>query len=200
MYYFVSLLITKKTIWNSSKKSVWLNRFRGGYRLYCECLFSQERYIDTLLGSRSQVSRTDVRRYTVSMLQNKSDNEPMVTKKKSKIPCLSLSSFLPALEGTVPLCWPLFVASALPLAFTRLVATFLGQVSCNAFVLSASDLCSVRSNTCKWCTKHCCCCCSIIQPVFFSSWQIFLFIDNNKFLFVSDTSWLLTIGFKYVTI
>ncbi|KAJ2950595.1 hypothetical protein O0L34_g8846 [Tuta absoluta] len=33
------------------------------------------------------------------MLPSKSDDEPMVTKKKSKIPCLSLSSFLPALEA-----------------------------------------------------------------------------------------------------
>ncbi|XP_063823336.1 tyrosine-protein kinase Btk isoform X3 [Ostrinia nubilalis] len=33
------------------------------------------------------------------MLQTKSEDEPMVTKKKSKIPCLSLSSFLPALEA-----------------------------------------------------------------------------------------------------
>ncbi|XP_026326374.1 tyrosine-protein kinase Btk29A isoform X2 [Hyposmocoma kahamanoa] len=33
------------------------------------------------------------------MLPNKSEDEPMVTKKKSKIPCLSLSSFLPALEA-----------------------------------------------------------------------------------------------------
>ncbi|XP_037297481.1 tyrosine-protein kinase Btk29A isoform X2 [Manduca sexta] len=32
------------------------------------------------------------------MLPNKPDDEPIVTKKKSKIPCLSLSSFLPALE------------------------------------------------------------------------------------------------------
>ncbi|KAM3968138.1 tyrosine-protein kinase Btk29A isoform 2-T2 [Aphomia sociella] len=33
------------------------------------------------------------------MLQSKSEDVPMVTKKKSKIPCLSLSSFLPALEA-----------------------------------------------------------------------------------------------------
>ncbi|VVC98803.1 unnamed protein product [Leptidea sinapis] len=33
------------------------------------------------------------------MLQTKSGEEPMVTKKKSKIPCLSLSSFLPAIEA-----------------------------------------------------------------------------------------------------
>ncbi|CAG4940988.1 unnamed protein product [Colias eurytheme] len=38
-------------------------------------------------------------RLAAPMLQIKSENEPMVTKKKSKIPCLSLSSFLPALEA-----------------------------------------------------------------------------------------------------
>ncbi|KAH9632758.1 hypothetical protein HF086_012093 [Spodoptera exigua] len=60
------------------------------------------RYLDTFVGSRSEVSRADVRSQSpVPMLPNKSEDEPMVTKKKSKIPCLSLASFLPALEGTI---------------------------------------------------------------------------------------------------
>lgn len=67
------------------------------------------RYLDTFVASRSEVSRADVRSQSpVLMLPNKSEDEPMVTKKKSKIPCLSLSSFLPALEGTVQFVWPLF--------------------------------------------------------------------------------------------
>ncbi|KAI8440311.1 hypothetical protein MSG28_001660 [Choristoneura fumiferana] len=57
------------------------------------------RYIDTLVGSRSELSRGRPARAPVPMLQNKTEPEAMVTKKKSKIPCLSLSSFLPALEA-----------------------------------------------------------------------------------------------------
>ncbi|CAB3228436.1 unnamed protein product [Arctia plantaginis] len=60
------------------------------------------RYLDTFVGSRSVVSRADVRSQSpVLMLPNKSEDEPMVTKKKSKIPCLSLSSFLPAVEAAL---------------------------------------------------------------------------------------------------
>lgn len=65
-----------------------------------KCALPWIRYIDTLVGSRSELSRGRPARAPVPMLQNKTEPEAMVTKKKSKIPCLSLSSFLPALEGT----------------------------------------------------------------------------------------------------
>ncbi|KAF9824240.1 hypothetical protein SFRURICE_019920 [Spodoptera frugiperda] len=64
------------------------------------CALPSPRYLDTFVGSRSEVSRADVRSQSpVPMLPNKSEDEPMVTKKKSKIPCLSLASILPALEA-----------------------------------------------------------------------------------------------------
>lgn len=45
------------------------------------------------------------------------DDEAMVTKKKSKIPCLSLASFLPALEGNAIL--PTSIRGLVPpVAFT----------------------------------------------------------------------------------
>lgn len=83
------------------------------------------------------------------MLPNKSEDEPMVTKKKSKIPCLSLSSFLPVLEGTVHFVWPLFSWPRRCVAFTGLFAlTFLSWSGvmkrlCNAKVI----LCSVFDTT-----------------------------------------------------
>lgn len=115
------------------------------------------------------------------MLQTKSEDEPMVTKKKSKIPCLSLSSFLPALEGTVHLCdlylWPRRYR------LRSLVSLQLYLVRCRAMRLCGQpvNMCSVRSNTYEWCSILCCC--STAVPVFCSLWLIFLIIDNNKFLF-----------------
>lgn len=94
------------------------------------CALPSPRYLDTFVGSRSEVSRADVRSQSpVPMLPNKSEDEPMVTKKKSKIPCLSLASILPALEGTLHGTFRLtfiYLASSPSVAFTGLVAlTFL---------------------------------------------------------------------------
>lgn len=72
------------------------------------------------------------------MLQDNTEQE-MVTKKKSKIPCLSLSSFLPSLEGW--LCFDLYTtASQAPVAFTvySFALTFL---STSGQVYSNSDVC-----------------------------------------------------------
>jgi hypothetical protein len=82
-----------------SKKSDSLTG-RIGFTVHTALL--RKRYIDTLRQSQPGVARGRPP-YNVPMLQSKSEDEPMVTKKKSKIPCLSLSSFLPALEGTVDL-------------------------------------------------------------------------------------------------
>lgn len=101
------------------------------YWLYCAARLTARRgtltrYLRAPVGARCRARTSGL---TVPMLPNKPDDEPMVTKKKSKIPCLSLSSFLPALEGTVHsddlYSWP---RRHPPVTFTRLVAlTFLSK-------------------------------------------------------------------------